>query len=93
MGQFKTFLKHVPNTAIILGPLERFVAKFIGKNEPLLWDTTTIHAFNQAKKEILNRKNLYLPKRSDQLAQTHDWSKEGVAATLFAIFEKEHLVV
>ena len=36
---------------------------------------------------------MYLPKRSDQLAQTHDWSKEGVAATLFAIFEKEHLVV
>ena len=93
LGQFKTFLKHVPNTAIILGPLEKFVAKFRGKNEPLLWDTATTQSFNQAKREILNRKNLYLPKRSDQLAQTHDWSKEGIGATLFAIFEKEHLVV
>ena len=93
LGQFKTFFKHVPNTAIILGPLEKFVAKFKGKNEPLLWDEATVNTFNQAKKEILNRKSLYLPKRSDQLAQTHDWSKEGVGATLFAVFDKEHLVV
>ena len=93
LGQFKTFFKHVPNTAIILEPLEKFVAKFKGKNQPLLWDAEMIKSFKQAKSEIINRKNLYLPKRTDQLAQTHDWSKEGVGATLFAIVNNEHMVV
>ena len=93
LGQFKTFFKHVPNTAIILEPLEKFVAKVSGKNQPLLWDSGMVNSFKLAKKEILNRKNLYIPKRTDQLAQTHDWSKEGVGATLFAIVNNEHKVV
>ena len=93
LGQFKTFFKHVPNCARILESLEKFVSKFPGKNQPLIWDSAASASFDKSKQEIVNAANLYLPKRDDQLAVTVDWSQEGIGGTLWAILPSGHLPV
>ena len=59
LGQFKTFFKHVPHCARILEMLEKFVSKFPGKNQPLLWDAESSSSFEPSKKEIVKTENLY----------------------------------
>ena len=93
LGQFKTFFKHVPNCARILETLEKFVSKFPGKNQPLVWDSSASASFDKSKQEIVNAANLYLPKRDDQLAVTVDWSQEGIGGTLWAILQSGHVPV
>ena len=93
LGQFKTFFKHVPHCARILENLEKFVSKFPGKNQPLVWDSESSTSFENSRKEIVNAANLYMPKRDDQLAVTVDWSQEGIGGTLWAILQSGHLPV
>ena len=54
LGQFKTFFKHIPHCARILETLEKFVAKFPGKNQPLIWEPEASSKFEKSQKEILN---------------------------------------
>ena len=73
--------------------LEKFVSKFPGKNQPLVWDNETTSIFENTRKEIVKATNLYMPNRDDQLALTIDWSQEGIGGTLWAILPSGHLPV
>ena len=73
--------------------MEKFLSKFPGKNQPLVWDRLSPASFDKSRREIVRAANLYLPKRDDQLAVTVDWSQEGIGGTLWEILQAGHLPV
>ena len=52
------------------------------------WTDDLIRVFENSKLAVKHIKPLYLPKRSDQLAVTLDWSKQGIGGTLWALLDK-----
>ena len=46
-----------------------------------------------SKHALKNIEPLYLPKRTDRLAMTLDWSKSGIGSTLFALLKDRKVVV
>ena len=77
LGQYRVFFKNLENMSHILEPLEKLTGAENGKTE-ISWNDSLNEAFSNSKKAISNVKPLYLPKRSDKLAITLDWSKQGI---------------
>ena len=58
-----------------------------------MWTNELSEVYQQSKLALKQIKPLYLPKRTDKLALTLDWSKSGIGATLFAVIkDKKHVV-
>ena len=92
LGSFRTFYRCKQNISVILSKLEEFVA---GKpsSHKLQWNDDLITEFESAKKHAGRLDKIYLPKPSDQLVLTSDYSKKGISATLWAVVEDKFLVV
>ena len=57
------------------------------------WTEELDKAYNDSKLALKNIGPLYLPKRTDRLAMTLDWSKSGMGATMFALLKDRKVVV
>ena len=57
------------------------------------WEDNLNEAYDASKLALKNIEPLYLPKRSDRLAITLDWSKVGIGATLWALLKDKKIVV
>ena len=82
----------MPKMSIILDKLQQLTGEKNGKTE-IDWTDPLISAFETSKQAIQNVKPLYLPKRSDQLAITLDWSEKGIGATLWALLKERKEIV
>ena len=76
----------------ILNNLEKMVSNKPSTSK-LLWSSMLEQEFLNAKSEIKELDTLYLPKPSDQLVITSDYSKIGISATLWAKKDSKFLVV
>ena len=92
LGAYRTFFRCKKNMSNILKELEEFQANK-KSSEKLLWTEDLKQKFVESKKEILQLEKLYLPKPSDQLVMTSDWSEKGISATLWAMVENVPHVV
>ena len=92
LGSYKVFFRHMPKMSIILDELQQLTGEKNGKIE-IQWTDSLINAFEDSKKAIKDVKPLYLPKRSDQLAITLDWSEKGIGATLWALLKDKKEIV
>lgn len=86
LGQYKVFYKHMPKMSTVLDPLQQLTGEKNGKLE-IEWTEKLDSDFVKAGEAAKNIKPLYLPKRSDQLAITLDWSAKGIGATLWALLK------
>ena len=73
LGSYKVFYKHMPNMSIVLDELQQLTGEKNGKTV-INWTDSLNTAFDKSKEAMKNIRPLYLPKRSDQLAITLDWS-------------------
>ena len=92
LGQYKVFYKHMPNMSTTLDQLQQLTGEKDGKQE-IQWTEALIEAFDKSKEDLKNIQPLYLPKRTDQLAVTLDWSGKGIGATLWALLQNRKEVV
>ena len=92
LGQYKVFYKHMPNMSTTLDQLQQLTGEKDGKQE-IEWTEALTQAFDKSKEDLKNIKPLYLPKRTDQLAITLDWSGKGIGATLWALLKNKKEVV
>ena len=92
LGAYRTFFRCKKNMSNILKDLEEFQANK-KSSEKLLWTEELKQKFVESKKEILQLDKLYLPKPSDQLVMTSDWSEKGISATLWAMVDNVPHVV
>ena len=92
LGQYRVFFKHMENMSAILEPMEKLTGEKDGKKR-IEWTDSLNESFENSKIALKNIEPLYLPKKSDRLAITLDWSKSGVGATLFALLKDKKLVV
>ena len=92
LGAFRTFFRCKKEMSFLLKDLEEFQA---GKKscDKLVWTNELESKFFKSKEEILKLDKLYLPKQSDQLVMTSDWSEKGISCTLWAIVENSPKVV
>ena len=82
----------MPRMSIILDELQQVTGEKNGKAD-IIWTESLDKAFEQSKIAIKNVQPLYLPKRSDQLAITLDWSEKGIGATLWALLRHKKEIV
>ena len=92
LGQYRVFYKNMKNMSLILQPLEKITGEKDKKKE-IIWTEELNKAYDDSKIALKSIEPLYLPKRSDKLAITLDWSKAGIGATLFALLEDKKAVV
>ena len=92
LGSYKVFFKHMPNMSVVLDQLQQLTGEKNGNTE-INWTPALNTAFERSKEAIKMIKPLYLPKRSDQLAITLDWSEKGIGATLWALLKDKKEVV
>ena len=92
LGSYKVFYRHMPNMSMVLDDLQQLTGEKNGKTE-IIWTKALDKAFIESKEALKNIKSLYLPKRSDQLAITLDWSAKGIGAALWALLENEKKIV
>ena len=92
LGSYKVFYKHMPKMSVILDQLQQITGEKNSKAE-IKWTDSLIKAFEESKAAIKNVQPLYLPKRSDQLAITLDWSEKGIGATLWALLKNKKEIV
>ena len=92
LGSYKVFYRHMPRMSIILDELQQVTGEKNGKAD-IIWTDSLDKAFEQSKIAIKNVQPLYLPKRSDQLAITLDWSEKGIGATLWALLKHKKEIV
>ena len=85
-GQYRVFFKHMQNMSAVLEPMEKLTGEKDGKKE-IEWTDELKKAYDDSKLALKKIEPLYLPKRSDKLAITLDWSKHGIGATLFALLK------
>ena len=92
LGAYRTFFRCKREMSFLLKDLEEFQA---GKksSDKLEWSEELKQKFFKSRQEILQLDNLYLPKQSDQLVMTSDWSEKGISCTLWAIVENKPKVV
>ena len=92
LGQYRVFFKHMKNMSSILEPMERITGEKDGK-KAIVWSNELDKCYRDSKQALRHVEPLYLPKRTDKLAITLDWSKSGIGATLFAIMkDRKHVV-
>ena len=92
LGQYRVFFKNMRHMSAVLEPLEKITGEKNGKME-ITWTEELDKAYNDSKLALKNIGPLYLPKRSDRLAMTLDWSKSGMGATMFALLKDRKVVV
>ena len=92
LGQYRVFCKNLKNMSAILEPMEKVTGEKDKKKE-IIWTEELDKAYDDSKLALKNIEPLYLPKRSDKLAITLDWSKSGIGATLFALLDDKKSVV
>ena len=86
IGAYKVLARVLPSCATLLRPLDRATH---GKKsaDKIVWDESSIDAFEKAQKHLANNKAIVLPKESDQLWLITDGasSTRGLGATLYAL--------
>ena len=82
LGTYKTFRQYQKKMAMNLGPMEDMHANKQTADK-LEWKPETLTCLKEAKQKIKALHNTFIPKKTDQLVITMDWSKKGIAATLF----------
>ena len=92
LGQYRVFFKNMEQMSSILEPLEKIIGEKNGKAE-IVWTDELNKAYDDSKHALKNIEPLYLPKRTDRLAMTLDWSKSGIGSTLFALLKDRKVVV
>ena len=92
LGSYRTFYRCKEGISLILGDMEELVA---GKpsTQKVSWTENLIKTFENSKKEVKKLDRIYLPKPNDQLVLTSDYSKKGIAATLWAVVDGKFFVV
>ena len=92
LGTYRTFYRCKEGISFILSDLEELVS---GKpsSQKVEWTEVLEKKFENAKTEAKKLDKIYLPKPTDQLVLTSDYSKKGICATLWAIVDGEFLVV
>ena len=92
LGAYRTFFRCKKDMSNILRDLEEFQANK-KSSEKLTWTPELKEKFEISKQEIKELDKLYLPKPSDQLVMTSDWSEKGISATLWAMVDNIPYVV
>ena len=92
LGAYRTFFRCKKDMSNILRDLEEFQANK-KSSDKLIWTQELEEKFEISKREIKNLDKLYLPKPSDQLVMTSDWSEKGISATLWAMVDNVPHVV
>ena len=85
VGLYKTFLYHTPNLAKIMDPFDKITSDKDSKDS-IIWTTELKLAFQAAKDNIVNIKEVYLPHPNDQLIIITDGARNppGVGFVLQA---------
>ena len=78
--------------SVILEQLEKLTGEKDGK-KAIEWTDSLDKSFEDSKLALKTIEPLYLPKKSDKLAITLDWSKSGIGATLFALLKDRKVVI
>ena len=92
LGQYKVFYRNMENMSKLLDPLEKLTGEKDNKTK-IQWTDELIQVFENSKSAVKQIKPLYLPKRTDQLAISLDWSKQGIGGTLWALLEDSKEIV
>ena len=73
-GGVKQLNSTIPQYAAILAPFEKLVGSR-GSSERIQWTEPLIKAFEEAKKAAANPEGVYIPRRSDRLITSSDYSQ------------------
>ena len=92
LGQYRVFFKHMKNMSSILEKMEKITGEKDGKKQ-IDWNDELNECYETSKKALDKVEPLYLPKKTDKLAITLDWSKNGIGATLFALLKEGRKIV
>ena len=87
LGGYRTFYRCKKEMSVILREMEEFSASK-KSSDKLVWTSHLIDQFENSKQQIKVLDELYLPKPSDQLVITSDWSEKGISATLWVMFDE-----
>ena len=99
LGTYHTFYKCQKRHTLLLSPLTKILSNNPPANQKIQWTPEQTTAFNESQKAATDLDKLYTPKPSDQLVVTSDYAEKGtnmeagIAATLWAVVDKEWLVV